>query len=79
MSSTNEWASSAAVASVVHPDTLGSVWTIARPSLFQRAASIGTDVLWLAGIIVLIPLVILAVGIPIALVLRLVLWVGQLL
>jgi hypothetical protein len=45
----------------------------------RRAGGVGMDVLMLLAVVLSIPFVILAVGIPIALVARLMLWVGRLL
>jgi hypothetical protein len=47
--------------------------------LARRATHVVTDALMLLGVVLLIPAVILAVGIPIALVLQLLLWIGRLL
>jgi len=74
MSTASGWAAA------VSPDragTLGPTPRLERPGLRLRLAEIGSDVLWMAAIIVLIPVVILGIGIPIALVLRLVLWLAQ--
>ena len=46
---------------------------------WRRAAAVVGEVFGAAGIILCIPLAILAVGIPIALVVRLLLWLGGLL
>ena len=48
-------------------------------SLFRRAAMAGGELLAAMAIVLCIPFVILAIGIPIALGLRLLLWIGQLL
>lgn len=49
------------------------------PGPFRRAAVVVGDVLGAVAIVLCVPLVILAIGIPIALCLRLLLWVGGLL
>ena len=49
------------------------------PGLFRRAAVVVGDLLGAVAIVVCIPLVILAIGIPIALFVRLLLWIGGLL
>lgn len=43
----------------------------------MTAGEMGGDLLALAGIIAVIPLVILGIGIPIALVIQLLLWIGR--
>jgi hypothetical protein len=48
------------------------------PGRFRRAAVVVGDLLGAAAIVLCIPLVILAIGIPIALCVRLLLWVGGL-
>jgi hypothetical protein len=50
-----------------------------RPMAVRRAADVGMDVLMLLAVILSIPFVILAVGIPVALAVRLLLWLGRLL
>jgi hypothetical protein len=49
------------------------------PGPFRRAASVVGDLLGAVAIVLCFPLVILAVGIPIALCVRLLLWIGELL
>ena len=49
------------------------------PGPFRRAAVVVDDVLGAVAIVRCVPFVILAIGIPIALCLRLLLWVGELL
>jgi hypothetical protein len=49
------------------------------PGPFRRAAVIVGDLLAAVAIVLCIPLVILAIGIPIALCVRLLLWIGGLL
>jgi hypothetical protein len=49
------------------------------PGPFRRAAVVVGDVLGAVAIVLCVPFVILAIGIPIALCLRLLLWVGGLL
>jgi hypothetical protein len=49
------------------------------PGPLRRAAAVIGDLLVAVGIILCIPLVILAIGIPIALCVRLLLWIGGLL
>jgi hypothetical protein len=44
----------------------------------RRAAEVGGDVLALAVVVASIPFVIVAIGLPIALVVRLLLWLGRL-
>jgi hypothetical protein len=51
----------------------------AVPSLFRRAAGVVGDVLGAVAIVLCVPFVILAIGTPIALCVRLLLWVGGLL
>jgi hypothetical protein len=46
---------------------------------FRHVVSVSGDVLTFVGIVFCFPLVILAIGIPIALVLQLLLWIGRLL
>lgn len=54
-------------------------WPLAGPGPFRRAAVVVGDLLGAVAIVVCIPFAILAVGIPIALCVRLVLWIGGLL
>jgi hypothetical protein len=49
------------------------------PGPFRRAAVVVGDLLGAVAIVLCIPLVILAIGIPIALCVRLLLWIGGLL
>ena len=49
------------------------------PGSLRRAAAIGGELLALVGIVFCIPFVILAIGMPIALGVRLLLWVGGML
>ena len=49
------------------------------PSPFRMATTLIGDLLWAAAILAAIPLVILALGIPIALCLRFLLWIVGLL
>ena len=44
----------------------------------RRAASIGGDVLLLGGVILCLPFAILAIGVPIALLVRLLVWIIRL-
>ena len=64
-------------------DALATTFNRAPPSVvrrpFQRAAVLGGDLLQAAAIVLCIPFVILAVGMPIALCIRLLLWIGGLL
>lgn len=55
----------------------GSALTVPGP--FRRAAVVAGDVLGTMAIVLCIPFVILAIGIPIALCVRLLLWLGGLL
>jgi hypothetical protein len=48
------------------------------PGLFRRAAVVVGNLLGAAAIVLCIPFVILAIGIPIALCVRLLLWIGGL-
>jgi hypothetical protein len=54
----------------------GSVY--ARSGAVGRVAAIGGDLLALCGIVLCIPFVILGIGIPIALFVQLLLWIGRL-
>lgn len=45
----------------------------------RRTWMVATDVLWLLVMVLSVPFVILAVGIPVALVIQLLLWIGRLL
>jgi hypothetical protein len=49
------------------------------PGPFRRAAGAAGDLLGVVAIVLCIPFVILAIGIPIAVCLRLLLWIGGLL
>ena len=49
------------------------------PGLFRRAAVVVADLLGAVAIVLCTPFVILAIGIPIALCVRLLLWIGGLL
>ena len=49
------------------------------PGLFRRAAVVVGDLLGAVAIVLCIPLVIVAIGLPIALFMRLLLWIGGLL
>ena len=62
-----------------HPTTFGQAGALIVPGPFRRAADILGDVLGAVAIVLGIPFVILAVGIPIALCVRLLLWIGGLL
>jgi hypothetical protein len=67
-------------ASEVFVTPLSPAQPLTLPNPLRRAAGILGDLLALAGVIVGIPVVILAIGIPIALCVRLLLWlVGMLL
>jgi hypothetical protein len=46
------------------------------PGSLRRAAGVVADLLVLAGIVFCIPFVILGIGLPIALGVRLILWIG---
>ena len=48
----------------------------AAPSLLRRAAEGGGDLLLLLGIVFCIPFIVLALGLPVALGVRLLLWLG---
>ena len=61
--------------SVVAPTTLTRA-PLKVPRWLRRAASVVGEVLALAGIVLCIPVAILAIGMPIALLVRLLLWVG---
>ncbi len=56
--------------------TFDSLPLLEMPGWLPRAARHVGDVLGLVGIVFCIPFVILAIGLPIALCLRLVLWIG---
>lgn len=49
---------------------------LALPGAFRRAAVVVGDLLWAVAIVLCVPVVILAIGTPIALCVRLLLWVG---
>ena len=49
------------------------------PSSVRRVAGVAGDVLVLLGIVLCVPFVILAIGIPIALCVRLLVWIGGML
>ena len=66
-------------ASEVFVTPLSPPQPLTMPNPLRRVPGILGDLLALAGIIVGIPLVILAVGIPIALCVRLLLWLGEML
>ena len=53
--------------------------TLIVPSPFRRAAVVVGDLLGAGAIVLCIPFVILAIGTPIALLVRLLLWIGGLL
>jgi hypothetical protein len=59
--------------------TFESAPALMVPDPFQRAAVLIGDLLGATAIVLCIPFVILAIGIPIALCLRLLLWIGGLL
>lgn len=70
---------------IPHPD--GAVTSATTPAplpmygataWMRDVAAAGEDVLLLAGVVLCIPAVILAIGIPIALFLQLLLWIGRL-
>ena len=66
-------------ASEVFVTPLSPAQPLTLPNPLRRVPGILGDVLALAGIIVGIPIVILAIGIPIALCVRLLLWLGGML
>ena len=49
------------------------------PGFFGRAAVVASDILTAAGVVLCIPFVILAVGIPVALSMRFLLWIAGML
>ena len=59
--------------------TFNQAGALIAPGPFRRAAVVVGDVLGAVAIVLCIPFVILAIGIPIALCVRLVLWIGGLL
>jgi hypothetical protein len=62
-----------------HPTTFDQAGALIVPGPFRRAAVVLGDALGAVAIVLCIPFVILAIGIPIALCLRLLLWIGGLL
>jgi hypothetical protein len=62
--------------SVARPATLSPALVVETPGVLRRAVVAIGDLLGLAAIISCVPFVILAIGIPIALFVRLLLWVG---
>ena len=67
----------AALTRPVLPIRVDSATGIAVPGPFQRAGELAGDLLTMAGIVLCIPFVILAIGTPIALCVRLLLWIGE--
>ena len=59
--------------------TFSSARPLAVPGSFRRAAVVIGDLFAAVGVVLCIPLVILGIGIPIALCVRLLLWIGGLL
>ena len=62
-----------------HPTTLVATGALIEPGPFRRAAAVLGDVLGAVALVLCIPFVILAIGIPIALCGRLLLWIVALL
>lgn len=62
-----------------HPTTFDQAAALIVPGPFRRAAAVLGDVLGAVAIVLCIPFVILAIGLPIALCVRLLLWIGGLL
>jgi len=62
--------------SAARPATLGPALVDETPGFLRRAVGAIGDLLGLAAIIACIPIVILAIGTPIALFVRLLLWLG---
>jgi hypothetical protein len=71
-----------AEAATLTRETLATTFNEARPlvipGLLGRAAVVSGDLLATVGIVLCIPFVILAIGIPIALCVQLLLWIGRL-
>ena len=65
-------------ASEVFVTPLSPAQSLTLPGPLRRASGLLGDVLALAGIVVAIPVVILAIGTPIALGVRLLVWLGGL-
>lgn len=59
--------------------TVDQAGALILPGPFRRAAVVVGDVLGAVAIVLCLPLVILAIGMPIALCVRLLLWIGGLL
>ena len=59
--------------------TVGQAGALIVPGPFRRAAVVVGDVLGAVAIVFCIPFLIMAVGLPIALCLQLLLWIGSLL
>ena len=59
--------------------TFDQVPALTVPGFFRRALIIAGDVLGAVAIVLCIPFAILAIGMPIALCVRLLLWIGRLL
>jgi hypothetical protein len=62
--------------SVARPATLSPALVVETPGWLRRAVMAIGDLLGLAAIIACVPIVILAIGTPIALFVRLLLWIG---
>ena len=69
----------ATVARTTLATTFGEAPPLSVPGSLRRAAVVVGDVLGVVAIVLCIPFVILAIGIPIALCVRLLLWIGRLL
>jgi hypothetical protein len=69
----------ATMTSAVLATPFGEARPLVVPSRVWRAAEVVGDLLAAVGIVLCIPFVILAIGIPIALCVRLLLWMGGLL
>ena len=76
MNSTRSVVAGVAPASVAKAATFDYAPALTVPGPFRRGAVVVGDVLGAAAIVLCLPFVILAVGIPIALTVRLLLWIG---
>jgi hypothetical protein len=69
----------AMLAKAALPTTFDQARPVAVSGLLRRAAAVVGDLLATAAVVLCFPFVILAIGIPIALCVRLLLWIGGLL
>ena len=69
----------ATLTKAVSATTFDPAWPLAVPGALRRAALAVGDLLAAVAIVLCVPFVILAIGLPIALCVRLLLWIGGLL